>query len=408
MKEADWVLICVCEKYRSRFDGELDDGRGHGVVFEGCIVTNTLYRGEMKNVKYIPILFNRNDTSFVPDELNGASCYLIPDQQQTLITKIQDFANGKHESSSSTPNHPATPLIGNPTPVVSFDKWLETTVIRFVDLLQTIQNERRTAVLEALNIPNTADRKKQLELLEDFIRKHSSVKTFELSVTRAVVAKLGGLRKNLNASQTDHESLRELQDLLLPICISPSFKQSVEKHLAEGGSALISGVVTTEAGIAAELAAAPTDGRSPSFLQNDAGDVIGRGRLKFVNQAIGDPSPDAMVAEILHGLADQLSCSFKVDIQDEPDVSKRISLWTKVLKEYYDVHRLLGEPRSYCIIALPDRLVDRNKMIELVGQIRRDLPDLVFFELHHDPEAKKDEEIIMLILQSRFKNGGTR
>jgi hypothetical protein len=77
--------------------------------------------------------------------------------------------------------------------------------------------------------------------------------------------------------------------------------------------------------IGAELAAAPADARQARFHLDDEGKIAGEGLLRFVDAAIGDPKPDELVSEILHDLAGQLSASLDEEIEDEPDVRKRIA-----------------------------------------------------------------------------------
>jgi hypothetical protein len=72
---ADYVL-CVCtENYRKRCEGDEEPGKGKGVKWEGGIITRTLYQREFVNDKFIPVVFESNDTSHIPMILSGATYY---------------------------------------------------------------------------------------------------------------------------------------------------------------------------------------------------------------------------------------------------------------------------------------------------------------------------------------------
>jgi hypothetical protein len=72
---ADYVL-CVCtESYRKRCEGDEKPGTGLGAKWEGGIITRTLYASEFMNDKFIPVVFESNDTSHIPLILSGATYY---------------------------------------------------------------------------------------------------------------------------------------------------------------------------------------------------------------------------------------------------------------------------------------------------------------------------------------------
>lgn len=72
---ADYVL-CICtENYRKRCEGDEDLGKGKGVKWEGGIITRTLYQREFVNEKFIPVVFEANDTNHIPMILSGATYY---------------------------------------------------------------------------------------------------------------------------------------------------------------------------------------------------------------------------------------------------------------------------------------------------------------------------------------------
>ena len=158
--------------------------------------------------------------------------------------------------------------------------------------------------------------------------------------------------------------------------------------------------------VGAEMVSAPADGRSPEYSLNDQGKIAGKGLLTFVNAAIGDPNPDELVCGILRDLAEQLSVGLDEEFEDEPDVQKRIAAWANQLKLAAKVHRTRKRRRHYCVVNPPRSSALRTRLDELLTRVRREVPDVIFFELHRKAKTKEAEEIVMQILKDRFRDGG--
>lgn len=78
MNQLDWanfVLVICTEQYHRRFRGHEEPDRGRGVSWEGAIITQELYDAQVKNTKFIPIVFSWEDQSYIPVILGGASFY---------------------------------------------------------------------------------------------------------------------------------------------------------------------------------------------------------------------------------------------------------------------------------------------------------------------------------------------
>ena len=72
---ADFVLVVCSETYRDCFERSAPEGSGQGAKWEGAIMTTDLYRRELKNVKYLPVLFEQADRAHVPELLEGSTFY---------------------------------------------------------------------------------------------------------------------------------------------------------------------------------------------------------------------------------------------------------------------------------------------------------------------------------------------
>lgn len=77
IKHADFVLVVCTEHYLSRYEGVEEKGTGAGAKWEGAIISQELYEAEGRNTKFIPIVFTRDDLSYIPVEMRGGTHYLL-------------------------------------------------------------------------------------------------------------------------------------------------------------------------------------------------------------------------------------------------------------------------------------------------------------------------------------------
>jgi formylglycine-generating enzyme required for sulfatase activity len=75
--ESDFTLIVCTETYQRRFNNDEEAGVGLGVKFEGAVITQTLYQKEMRNERFIPVVFSAADARHRPDLLHGATFYRV-------------------------------------------------------------------------------------------------------------------------------------------------------------------------------------------------------------------------------------------------------------------------------------------------------------------------------------------
>jgi hypothetical protein len=130
IEAAKFVLIICTEQYERRFRGKEEIGKGKGVTWEGSIVTQALYDGQGRNSKFIPVLLNANDESFVPIPLRSSNIYKLDredgydllyrrltDQHETpppvigTVKKlpVRDRGQSVRDSSPSNPSPSSTP-----------------------------------------------------------------------------------------------------------------------------------------------------------------------------------------------------------------------------------------------------------------------------------------------------------
>ena len=88
VRDADFVLVACTEIYLRRFQGEEETGKGLGVNWEGHIITQELYNAQMRNSKFLPIMFASEDERFIPTPLQGATHYLLPEHYDDLYRRL--------------------------------------------------------------------------------------------------------------------------------------------------------------------------------------------------------------------------------------------------------------------------------------------------------------------------------
>jgi len=90
VERAEYVLVACTQTYLRRFKGEEEEGKGLGGTWEGHIITQELYNAQGKNTKFIPILFSKEDTPYVPLILQGATHYELggPEGYEQLYRRL--------------------------------------------------------------------------------------------------------------------------------------------------------------------------------------------------------------------------------------------------------------------------------------------------------------------------------
>lgn len=74
LEEADFVLMIITQNYEKEAKGK---GSKKGVNFEGHMILNYLYKNQMKNDKFLLVVFESRDQEFIPLPLQGYPYYQI-------------------------------------------------------------------------------------------------------------------------------------------------------------------------------------------------------------------------------------------------------------------------------------------------------------------------------------------
>lgn len=77
LQSARFVLLVCDATYKLRFEGNAPPGEGLGVTWEGGIITSDLYKNQLRNKKYIPVLLQIEDRPHIPTILENQSFRVI-------------------------------------------------------------------------------------------------------------------------------------------------------------------------------------------------------------------------------------------------------------------------------------------------------------------------------------------
>ncbi len=77
MNETHFVLVVCTERYFARVRDAEEEGKGLGVRWESTLAYQDIYDAGSENVKFIPVLFDRADSRFIPRPLRGATRYCL-------------------------------------------------------------------------------------------------------------------------------------------------------------------------------------------------------------------------------------------------------------------------------------------------------------------------------------------
>lgn len=88
IRDADWILVVCSEAYFERVSGTGPEGRGRGVIFEASLMLNELYAASMINERFVPVIFDRDDSCFIPVALQAYQRYLWEQDHDDLLRHL--------------------------------------------------------------------------------------------------------------------------------------------------------------------------------------------------------------------------------------------------------------------------------------------------------------------------------
>ena len=79
INKADYVIVVGSKGYYDKIYGNVEQGKGRGVKWEGNLIYQKLYMSDSINEKYIPVVFNETDLEYIPAPLQGSTYYNVSD-----------------------------------------------------------------------------------------------------------------------------------------------------------------------------------------------------------------------------------------------------------------------------------------------------------------------------------------
>ena len=92
LDEAVFVLVACTETYYRRFRGHEEPDRGKGVDWEGTLITQEIYDARSRTLKFVPILFDKDQADFIPEPLRGLTHYTL--NSDASYSDLRDFLDG--------------------------------------------------------------------------------------------------------------------------------------------------------------------------------------------------------------------------------------------------------------------------------------------------------------------------
>ncbi len=121
LDQASRVLLICTPTYYRRFRGHEAPGKGKGVDWEGAVITQEIYEARSATTRFVPVLFDADDESQVPEPVRGQSRYSLTDEAayQALYDALLDQAGvepGPVGEPKRRPRPSAAPLSFTPEP----------------------------------------------------------------------------------------------------------------------------------------------------------------------------------------------------------------------------------------------------------------------------------------------------
>ena len=79
IRSAGFVLMVCTEPYLRRVMGEEAADHGLGIRWEGHLIYQHIYNAGTSNTKFIPVIFAKEDKTFIPTPIQGFTYYRVTD-----------------------------------------------------------------------------------------------------------------------------------------------------------------------------------------------------------------------------------------------------------------------------------------------------------------------------------------
>lgn len=92
MDQAKYVLVVFTETYKRRFTGNEEKDVGQGGIWEGAYVNQQLLEKQLKDERFLPVIFEQSDKSYIAFPLDRGNFYNVATEEgyETLYRVITD------------------------------------------------------------------------------------------------------------------------------------------------------------------------------------------------------------------------------------------------------------------------------------------------------------------------------
>jgi hypothetical protein len=200
------------------------------------------------------------------------------------------------------------------------------------------------------------------------------------------------------------DRIAECVDWILPLYFSPEAIRNAWRQLQIQKAVLIEGAVATKTG--AEVVMSHLDEQHPSFMQDSESIPRGRTSVPFESPAIGDPSLNVRVLEILEDLARGARVPYGRATTGSPrkDVASRTQELKELLCGWLEWDKTLTCRTTYCALEMPESLADRVQLKKILKKVHELVPPLVFIELSPESHTRRQEMAFIKCLNTRFES----
>ena len=293
-----------------------------------------------------------------------------------------------------------------------YNAWLETAAKMFCGGFLAMRPEIQKRVADAIGFKPTTDRRK----LEAAVRKRfaKSVPQDENDTAwfDRTLVNLDAIEAVPGVSPEDIERVRAAQNIVFQLGFPSECLVRLANQLRPGGALVIQNSVATQ--VLAELSTAFVNQAPPNFIRSDHLGVQGEGLLHYVPPPLDDSRVDVLVLNLLKDLAAQLSVSLNPE-KPGMDVRETMRYWADQLNRAMTMYSNLWRSkfgkgikkpgcscRFYCVIEPPPTDSQRQRLVQLLEIVNKNVHDLAFFILQRTATSKETEEIVLQILKDRF------
>ena len=280
---------------------------------------------------------------------------------------------------------------------IPFDSWVMFVAEEVLKELTRLPSNTKNSVCRALAIEFAEKKDAVCDKVRQFFQSHSSSKTQDLVAVSSALNQIDDLIERAN--NTTGTILKNIQDWLMTTLVCPTDNDDIAVIRDS-----CDGVLFVGHPAAAELLFSVADLRKPTFILTDDGKPIGNRLLILASPPTANPRPLILVQHYVTEIADRIGAvEFDNTVIDENDDERCIQIWAEQLKLIFMTERARTGERFYCYCPVPVGTTSSAQVLSLLCDFSSQIPDLGVIRVHTNQGTCSAEEVIVPLLQKRFK-----